>query len=553
MPRDRAVDYVIVGAGSAGCVLANRLSADPDCSVLLIEAGGKDRNPLFRLPMLMGRLFHSGIYNWRYHTEPVPTLDGRSLYWPRGKVLGGSSTINGMVYVRGNRHDYDRWAQMGLSGWSYDEVLPAFRRSEGHIERDDAYHAAGGELTVCRARGANSLFDTFIEAGREAGWPVNDDFNGAEQEGFGRYDFTIRRGKRCSTSVAFLRPVRHRRNLAIVTDCLVRRVVVEGGRATGVEVAQGGDARTIRAEREVILCAGTVNTPQILMLSGIGPGDALGPHGIPVIHELPGVGRNLQDHVDCVIAYTCTQPITLYRDLRADRLVGSVIAGMLFGRGIATTFPYEAGAFLKTRADLLGPDIQVHFMPALESTANLHIPSPFKQAPVEETHGFTLRVGPIVPESRGWIGLRSADPAAPALIQPNYLQDEADRRTTVAGIRMVRDVIAQPAFDSYRGRELAPGDDLQSDEELTAWLRANAMTTFHPVGTCRMGTDPMAVVDDRLMVHGIAGLRVADASVMPVIVSGNTNAPAIMIGEKAAEFIRGAPPPADAPTQGDGE
>ena len=549
MPRARAFDHVIVGAGSAGCVLANRLSADPDCSVLLIEAGGKDRNPLFRLPMLMGRLFHSGIYNWRYHTEPVPTLDGRSLYWPRGKVLGGSSTINGMVYVRGNRHDYDRWAQMGLSGWSYDEVLPAFRRSEGHVERDDAYHGTEGELTVCRARGRNPLFDVFLEAGRQTGWPVNDDFNGAEQEGFGRYDFTIRRGKRCSTSVAFLRPVRHRRNLTIMTDCLVRRVVVEGSRATGVEVAQGGETRTIRAEREVILCAGTVNTPQLLMLSGIGPPDALGPHGIPVIHELPGVGRNLQDHVDCVIAYTCTQPITLYRNLRGDRLIGSVIAGMLFGRGFATTFPYEAGALLKTRADLLAPDIQVHFMPALESTANLHIPSPFKQAPVEETHGFTLRVGPIVPESRGWIGLRSADPAAPALIQPNYLQDEADRRTTVAGIRMVRDVIAQPAFDAYRGRELAPGGDLQSDEELTAWLRANAMTTFHPVGSCRMGTDPMAVVDDRLRVHGIAGLRVADASVMPVIVSGNTNAPAIMIGEKAAEFIL-APAAAEASSEG---
>ena len=539
MPPDRPFDYVIVGAGSAGCVLANRLSADPDCSVLLIEAGSRDRNPLFRLPMLMGRLFHSGIYSWRYHTEPVPSLGGRSLYWPRGKVLGGSSTINGMVYVRGNRHDYDRWAQFGLPGWSYEDVLPAFRRSEGHIERDGAYHGTGGELTVCRARGANPLFDAFVEAGREAGHSVNDDFNGAEQLGFGRYDFTIRRGKRCSTSTAFLRPVRDRRNLRIVTDCLVRRVTVEGGRATGVEVADRDRARTVRAAREVILCGGTVNSPQLLMLSGIGPGEELGRHGIDVIHELPGVGRNLQDHVDCVIAYACTKPITLYRDLRADRMLRAVIEGMLFGRGIATTFPYEAGAFLKSRADLLAPDIQVHFMPALERTANLHFPKPFGKPP-EATHGFSLRVGPVNPESRGWIGLSSADPAAPALIQPNYLQDEADCRTTIAGIRMVRDVIAQPAFDAYRGRELAPGDDMQSDSELTAWLRANAMTTFHPVGTCRMGTDPMAVVDATLAVHGISRLRVADASVMPVIVSGNTNAPAIMIGEKAAEFILGA-------------
>ena len=543
MPPDGSFDYVIVGAGSAGCVLANRLSADPDCSVLLIEAGSKDRNPLFRLPMLMGRLFHSGIYNWRYHTEPVPSLGGRSLYWPRGKVLGGSSTINGMVYVRGNRHDYDRWAQFGLAGWSYEDVLPVFRRSEGHVERGGDYHGTGGELTVCRARGANPLFDTFVEAGREAGHPVNDDFNGAEQLGFGRYDFTIRRGKRCSTSTAFLRPVRHRRNLTIVTDCLVRRVVVQGGRATGVEVADRDRARSIRAAREVILCGGTVNSPQLLMLSGIGPGEELGRHGIEVVHELPGVGRNLQDHVDCVIAYACTKPITLYRDLRADRMFRAVIEGMLFGRGIATTFPYEAGAFLKSRADLLAPDIQVHFMPALEKTANLHFPNPFGKAP-EATHGFTMRVGPINPESRGWIGLGSADPAAPALIQPNYLEDEADCRTTIAGIRMVREVIGQPAFAAYRGAELAPGAAVESDAELTAWLRANAMTTFHPVGTCRMGTDPMAVVDDRLAVHGIAGLRIADASVMPVIVSGNTNAPAIMIGEKAAEFIRGGAEPA---------
>ena len=537
MNGNRSFDYIVVGAGSAGCVLANRLSADPDHSVLLIEAGGKDRNPLFRLPLLMGRLFHSGTYNWRYHTEPVPSLGGRSLYWPRGKVLGGSSTINGMVYVRGNRHDYDRWAQMGLAGWSYDEVLPVFRRSEGHVHRDGAYHGRSGELTVCRARGNNPLFDAFIEAGRQAGHPVNDDFNGPEQQGFGRYDFTIRRGKRCSTSAAFLRPIQHRPNLTIRTDCLVRRVVVEGDRATGIEIAQRVDARTIRAEREVILCAGTVNSPQLLMLSGIGPGDELKRHGIEVTHELPGVGRNLQDHVDCVIAYACTQPITLHRNLRADRLIGSVIAGMLFGRGIATTFPYEAGAFLKTRPDLLAPDIQVHFMPALEHGANLHFPKPFGKPPLKETHGFSLRVGPINPASRGWVGLRSADPADAPLIQPNYLQSEADCRTTIAGIRMVREVIGQPVFAGYRGRELAPGDTVKSDGELTAWLRANAMTTFHPVGTCRMGTDPMAVVDARLAVHGITGLMVADASVMPTIVSGNTNAPTIMIGEKAAEFI----------------
>ena len=539
MPTAETYDYIIVGAGSAGCVLANRLSADPGASVLLVEAGGRDRNPLFRLPMLMGRLFHSGICNWSYHTEPVPTLEGRSLYWPRGKVLGGSSTINGMVYVRGNRHDYDRWAQMGLPGWSYDEVLPAFLRSEAHVQRDDPYHHRAGELTVCRARGTNPLFDRFVEAGGQAGHPVNDDFNGAEQEGCGRYDFTIRRGKRWSTSFAFLRPVRHRRNLTVLTDALTRRVLVENGRATGVEVAQRGRPRTVRVAREVILSAGTVNSPQILLLSGIGPPGELERHGIEVVHDLPGVGRNLQDHVDCVLSWECREPVTLYRDLRADRLAASVVRGMVFGEGIATTFPYEAGAFLKTRPGLVAPDVQLHFMPALEKTANLHFPNPFKRDPVEANHGLTVRVGPIVPESRGTVTLRSADPAAPPRIQPNYLEREADLRTMIAGVRMVRDLMGQPALDGYRGRELAPGEEARTDGELEAWLRASAMTTFHPVGTCKMGIDPMAVVDARLKVHGLEGLRVADASIMPVITSGNTNAPAIMIGEKAAEFLRG--------------
>ena len=332
------------------------------------------------------------------------------------------------------------------------------------------------------------------------------------------------------------------------TTTLGAETIIQVGadRATGIEIAQRSDARTIRAEREVVLCAGTVNSPQLLMLSGIGPGDELKRHGIEVIHELPGVGRNLQDHVDCVIAYACTQPITLHPNLRADKLIGSVIVGMLFGRGIAPTFPYEAGAFLNTRPILLALDIQVHFMPALENAANLHFPKPFGKPPLEETHGFSLRVGPINPESRGWNGLRSADPADAPLIQPNYLQVEADCRTTIAGIRMVRDVIGQPAFAAYRGRELAPGATVKSDAERTAWLRANAMTTFHPVGTSRMGADPMAVVDPKLAVHGMTGLMVADSSVMPAVVSGNTNAPTVMIGEKAAEFILAV---AEAPTR----
>ncbi|WP_432343857.1 choline dehydrogenase [Shinella yambaruensis] len=537
MAATKTYDFIIIGAGSAGCVLANRLSADPANKVLLLEAGGKDLNPLFRLPMLMGKLFHSGIYNWHYHTEPEPHLNGRSLYWPRGKVLGGTSTINGMIYVRGNRHDYDRWAQMGAAGWSYDEVLPAFLRSEAHVQRNGAFHNTEGELTVCRARGWNGLLDVFNQAGGEAGYPLNDDFNGEEQEGFGRYDFTITKGKRCSTAYAFLRPARDRPNLTILTRAHTRRVLIENGRAVGVEFSRRGNTSKVYADRDVILSAGVVNSPQILMLSGIGAADELAEHDIRVVRDLPGVGKNLQDHVDCVMAYECREPVTLYSDLRADKLTWSVVQGMLFGEGIATTFPYEAGAFVKSRTDIAAPDIQLHFMPALEKTANLHFPNPFRKERVEANHGFSLRVGPVNPESRGEITLRSADPMDRPRITANYLQTEFDIRTMINAIRITREIISQKAFDKYRGQELAPGPAVESDAEMVTWLRANAMTTFHPVGTCKMGSDPMAVVDSRLNVHGIKGLRVADASIMPIISSGNTNAPAIMIGERAADFI----------------
>lgn len=537
---ERTYDFIIVGAGSAGCVLANRLSADRNHKVLLLEAGGKDRNPLFRLPMLMGKLFQSGIYNWHYYTEPVPTLNNRKLYWPRGKVLGGSSTINGMLYVRGNRHDYDRWAQMGNAGWSYDEVLPAFRRSEAHVQRRDGFHNEAGELTVTRSRGRNPLFDTFVEAGVEAGYVANDDFNGADQEGFGKYDFTIRQGKRWSTSFAFLRPALGRPNLTVETEAHLLRVLVESGRAVGVEFEQGGEVLTARANAEVILSAGTVNSPQALLLSGIGPADELSAAGVKAVHDLPGVGKNMQDHVDCVMAWQCTKPVTLYKDLRADKIAFSVVQGMLLGEGITTTFPYEAGAFVRSRPELVAPDIQLHFMPALEATANLHLPNPFKRARIEDNHGFTLRVGPVNPESRGEITLRSTNPKDPPKIQPNYLATQFDIDTMIRGIRLTREVIGQKAFDAYRGAEVAPGPGKASDDELTQWLRATAMTTFHPVGTCKMGHDPMAVVDNKLRVRGIDGLRVADASIMPIISSGNTNAPAIMIGERCADFILAA-------------
>ncbi len=533
-------DYVVIGAGSAGCVLANRLSTDPATRVLLLEAGSRDRNPLFRLPMLMGKLMHSGLYNWHYRTEPEPHLNNRRIYWPRGKALGGSSTINGMIYVRGNAHDYDRWAQMGLPGWSYDEVLPAFRRSETHVERADNFHGKHGELTVCRARGKNELFDVFVKAGVEAGHGFNDDFNGAVQEGFGRYDFTIKDGKRWSTSRAFLYPALSRANLTVKTGALTERIVIENGRAVGVDYGIAGTRKRARAGREVVLSAGTVNSPQVLLLSGIGPADEIRKHDLTVVHDLPGVGRNLQDHVDCVLAYECLRPVSLYGNLRIDRLTLSIIQAALTGTGVATTFPYEAGAFMKSRPELAAPDIQAHFMPALEKTANLHWPKLFGRQPAEINHGFSIRVGPVNPQSRGSITLRSSNPAEPPVIRANYLAAEFDRATILAAIRMMRQVIAQKAFDEYRGRELAPGPELKTDGDLISWLRENALTTLHPVGTCKMGTDENAVVDAQLRVRGIDGLRVADASIMPVITSGNTNAPAIMIAEKAAQFITGA-------------
>ena len=531
-------DYIVVGAGSAGCVLANRLSADGENKVLLLEAGGRDTNYLFRLPMLMGKLMHSGIYNWKYYTEPEPQLAGRRVYWPRGKVLGGSSTINGMIYVRGNPADYDGWAALGSEGWSYKDVLPYFKRSEGHVERDDAYHAREGELTVRRSQAENPMYDAFIEAGQQAGYAFTDDFNGARQEGFGRYDFTIRNGRRCSATTAFLNPAMGRRNLTVRANALTHRVIFSGNRAVGVAYQAGGKLVEARAEKEIILAAGVVNSPQLLMLSGIGDSEELGQHGIPVVHHLPGVGKNVQDHVDCCLVYELTQPVSLYNDLRMDKVTLGVMQAALFGRGFITTFPYEAGSFMKTSASQEAPDLQTHFMPATEATANLHWSLPFlRQGGVTANHGMTIRLGPMNPGSRGSITLRSANPSDPPLIRANYLAHRRDIDTTIAGVQLLREVVAQQAFDGVRGRELAPGPAYQSDKQLADWLVDAAMTTLHPVGSCKMGNDADAVVDAQLRVHGVRGLRVVDASIMPVITRGNTNAPAIMIAEKASDMI----------------
>ncbi|MBL1240252.1 MAG: choline dehydrogenase [OCS116 cluster bacterium] len=538
MSEQEEYDYIIVGAGSAGCVVANRLSEDGNNRVLLLEAGGKDWNPFFRLPMLMGKLFQMGIHNWKYYTEPEPYLNGRSLYWPRGKVLGGTSTINGMIYVRGNKLDYDRWAQMGNKGWSYDEVLPIFKKSENHESRDDEFHGKDGELYVCKARSDNELHDIFINAGVEAGYNKNDDFNGQDQEGMGRYDFNIKKGKRWSTSFAFLKSIKHRKNLTVITNALAENIIVDNGKAVGLRVNVNGVKKVFSITKEIVLSAGTVNSPHLLLLSGIGPANELAMHNIKSVVDLPGVGKNMQDHVDCVMSWECPKPISLYKDLRFDKIVLSVLKGLFFGKGFATTFPYESGALIKSRDALESPDIQYHFMPGLEKSANLYIPNPFKKKDATETnHGFTIRIGPVNPTSRGEITLASANPKTPPKILANYLKTEFDVKTIIDGIKIARNIIGQPAMNEYRGQELAPGAEYTSEEDLTNWLRNNSLTTFHPVGTCKMGNDPMAVVDENLKVHGIEGLRVADASIMPIITSGNTHAPTVMIGEKMAEII----------------
>ncbi len=542
----RAYDYIVVGSGSAGSVLAGRLSADANCRVLLLEAGGGDWNPLIRIPLGSGKLVRSRLFSWGYQTEPEPHLEGRRISWPRGKVLGGSSSIHSMIYIRGNRGDYDHWSQLGNRGWSHAEVLPYFRRAEGHESRDDAFHGREGPLKVARGKSDNPLYDAFVEAGIEAGHAGTEDFNGAAQEGFGRYDFTIRDGRRCSAADAYLKPVRNRPNLEIATKAQATRVLFEGRRAVGVEYLRRGRRLEARAEAEVLLAGGTLNSPQLLLLSGIGEAEALAEHGIDCRHHLPGVGRNLQDHIDVPVQHLCTQPITLYSQIRADRIALSMLRAQFFKSGFATTFPVEGGTFLKTRPELEMPDVQCHLLGGL-ATARIRWPllSALTAGPLDHD-GFTCRICVLRPESRGQVGLRSADPLAPVRIQANYLASDNDVATLRRAVAMVREIMAQKAFDPFRGPELQPGPERQSDADLDAWIHAVAETIYHPVGTCRMGQDEMAVVDDSLRVRGLEGLRVVDASVMPSLIGGNTSAPTIMIAEKAADMIRGLAPLASA-------
>ncbi len=526
-------DYVIIGAGSAGCVLANRLTEDGRHKVLLLEAGPKDTSVLIHMPAGVGKLIGGEYANWYYYTEEQKNLNGRKLFWPRGKVLGGSSSINGMIYIRGHARDYDLWRQMGLEGWGFADVLPYFRRSEGNENGNCEFHGGEGPLGVSNVRNTNVLFDAFVEAGKQAGHPYTPDFNGPQQEGVGPYQHTIKNGQRCSAAKGYLVPALARPNLKVEVEALTSRILFEGKKAVGVEYVQNGETKTVKAGKEVLLCGGAVNSPQTLMLSGIGAAAELNKFGIPVVADLPGVGQNLQDHLDCTLLYECTQPITLHSQMNPVRQLITGMKYVFFKSGVGTSNGLEAGGFLKSRPELEVPDLQIHFVAAaMRDHARAK----------SEGHGFTIHVCQLRPHSKGYIGLKSTDPRDHALIQPNYLEAEYDRKVLRDGARIVRDIIRQKAMDPYRGKEQQPGVAVQSDEQFDAWIRENAETIYHPVGTAKMGSDAMAVVDTKCRVHGIEGLRVIDASVMPTLVGGNTNAPTIMVAEKISDDILGKAP-----------
>lgn len=527
-------DYVIVGGGSAGCALAARLSEDPAASVCLLEAGGANTELLVRMPAGVGNLIKAkGKHNWGFWTEPEPHLDGRRLWWPRGKGLGGSSSINGMVYTRGHPRDYDEWRQFGLTGWSWEDVLPYFRRLEGHHRGEcEGLHGADGPLRISGGESDSPFHDALIEAGRQAGYPVTDDFNGAAQEGFGRYDLTISDGCRWSTAAAYLRPALNRPNLTVVTGARTTRLVVERGRVVAVEYARGRDAARVEVAGEALLCAGAVQSPHLLQLSGIGAAERLRAAGVACVHDLPGVGENLQDHLDIIMNWKTRGLVTAFSATKGLRQLATGLNYLLRGQGLGRQQFLESGAFVSSREGLSRPDVQIHGVLAIMKDHG-------KQRVGAD--GFSLHLCQLRPESRGRIGLASADPLTDPTIFANYLATQEDRRVMRECVRIGRNVAAQAALDPYRDAELAPGADVESDAEIDAWVRANAETIYHPVGTCKMGADgdAMAVVDARLKLHGIDGLRVVDASVMPTLVGSNTNAPTIMIAEKAADMIRG--------------
>jgi 4-pyridoxate dehydrogenase len=537
MAERGAYDYVIVGAGSAGCVLAYRLTADPSISVLLLEAGGRDSHPLIHVPIGLGKIWEHRLFDWGYDTEPEPRLDNRRIEAMRGKVLGGSSSINVMAYVRGHRGDYDRWANNGCEGWSYADVLPYFKRCESWEKGENTWRGGGGPLAVIDSRNRDPLFDAWLVAAQEADWPFTDDYNGKEQEGFGVGQWTIRDGRRCSAAVAFLRPAMRRPNLTVETGALAARVMLEGTRAVGVEYARSGRVRQARAAREVLLAGGVFNTPQLLMLSGIGDAEHLREIGIGPVVDVPGVGRNLQDHLSVDVHHARRGRGPFHGEMRLDRLAVDMARAYLFGTGPGTVLPSRLHAFLKTRRELPVPDIQFLFRGA---PTRAHPWFPGIRPPYEDSFG--MRPVMLHPESRGRVRLRSNDPAAPVRIIQNFLATDKDVRTIREGVRLARDIARRQGLDGFRGREMSPGPDCQTDAEIDAFVRRTAITAHHPCATCKMGSGDDAVLDPDLRVRGVEGLRVVDASAMPDLVSGNINACVLMIAEKASDLLLGRPP-----------
>jgi choline dehydrogenase len=520
----QSYDYIIVGAGSAGCVLAARLTEDTQARVLLVEAGGPDDAREIHIPAAFSKLF-KGPLDWNYETEPEPHLNGRRLYWPRGKVLGGSSSINAMIYVRGNPLDYDCWKSAGNDGWGFADVLPYFKKSENQERGASEFHGVSGPMNVADLRAVNPLTRAFLAGAEELGIPRNPDFNGAKQEGTGLNQVTQKGGRRVSAADAFLKPAMKRANLSVVTCAHATRLLLERNRAVGIAYVKDGAAQEARAEAEVILSGGSINSPQLLLLSGIGPADELRRVGVAPHHDLAGVGKNLQDHLMVSVGSLCTKPVSL----ESAESLPNFLRYIFFKSGPLVSNVAEAGLFLRTRPELRVPDLQLLFGPAYYVNHGLTR---------LRKHAFGFGPTVITPESRGSVTLRSANPLDAPAIRANYLSSDADLRTLVEGVSLARRIAATKAFDPYRGEEMTPGKQIARDDEIAEFIRAESQTLYHPVGTCKMGTDALAVVDAMLRVHGIAGLRVVDASVMPKIIAGNTNAPTIMIAEKAAEMIR---------------